>query len=194
MRRSLAALISSGWGIALGGTFGGVLPWLSGDWRWQRPFPYWGVSEVAGGLLICAGLVPIAQSFVEFVRAAGTPVPVASPPRLIVSGPYRCVRNPIYVGFFCCLMGETLLFGSLSLLKYTAAAVAIGLGVVHLYEEPALVRRFGSEYIAYRHAVRAWLPRFQSWRPGRAEGTSPDCPTPGPIVDCEGRESLHGPH
>lgn len=165
MRRSVAAVISSGWGVALGVTFGGVLPWLSGDWHFQRPLPFWEVAEAAGGLLICVGAVPIAQSFAEFVKARGTPVPVASPPHLVVSGPYRYVRNPIYVGFFGVLLGEVLLFGSLGLLKYTALAALIGLGAVHLYEEPVLARRFGAEYDAYRHAVRAWLPRAHPWEP-----------------------------
>ena len=163
MRRSLATVISSGWGLALGGTFGGVLPWLSGDWRFHRLLSTWWPAEVAGGLLICAGVVPIVLSFIHFVEARGTPVPIASPPRLVVSGPYRYVRNPIYVGFLVVLLGEALLFGSLGLLEYTAEAALIGLGAVHLYEEPVLARRFGDDYRAYRHAVRAWLPRLHPW-------------------------------
>ena len=50
------------------------------------------------------------HSFIDFIKADGTPVPVASPPRLVVSGFYRYVRNPIYVGFLAVLIGEVLLF------------------------------------------------------------------------------------
>ena len=179
MRRSLAAIVSAGWGMALGGTFGGVLPWLSGDWHIHHPLPDWWLAQTAAGLLICAGLVPIVLSFVRFVQAKGTPVPVAAPPHLVVTGPYRYVRNPIYASFLAILLGEALFFGSLGLLEYAAAAMVVGLGAVHLYEEPALARTFGSDYDAYRHAVRAWLPRLHPWHGDPARSTE-ETPRAGP--------------
>jgi protein-S-isoprenylcysteine O-methyltransferase Ste14 len=127
--------------------------------------PYWAVARVIGGLLICAGVVPLARSFVSFITADGTPVPVMSPPRLVVSGYYRYVRNPIYVGFLGVLLGEALLFGSLGLLEYTAVAWCIGAAAVRFYEEPTLARKFGTEYQAYRRAVPAWIPRRHPWEP-----------------------------
>jgi AhpD family alkylhydroperoxidase len=160
MRKPAAAVVSVAWGVALGGTFGCLLPYLLGDWHFHRPLPYWAAAQAAGGLLICAGLVPIVQSFTEFVMADGTPVPVASPPRLVVSGFYRCVRNPIYVGFLAILTGQALLFGSRGLLEYTAVAWCIGAAAVRFYEEPTLARKFGAEYQEYRRAVPAWVPRI----------------------------------
>ena len=74
-------------------------PYLLSYWHFHRPLPYWAAAQAAGGLLICAGLVPIVQSFVRIHQGGGTPVPLASPPRLVVSGFYSYVRNPIYVGF-----------------------------------------------------------------------------------------------
>lgn len=136
MRKPAAAVISVAWGVVLGGTFAGLLPYLLSEWHFHRPLPYWAVAQAAGGLLICAGLVPIVQSFIEFIKADGTPVPVASPPRLVVSGFYRYVRNPIYAGFMAILTGEVLLFGSPGLLEYTAAAWCIGAAAVRFYEEP----------------------------------------------------------
>jgi protein-S-isoprenylcysteine O-methyltransferase Ste14 len=165
MRRSTTAAVSVVWGAAVGGTSGYLLPYLLGDWHFRQPVPYWIVARVIGGLLICAGLVPIVQSFVDFIKADGTPVPVASPPRLVVSGFYRYVRNPIYVGFLGVLLGEVLLFGSLGLLEYTAVAWCIGAAAVRFYEEPTLARKFGAEYQAYRRAVRAWIPRLHPWTP-----------------------------
>jgi 4-carboxymuconolactone decarboxylase len=147
-----------------------LLPYLLGEWHFHRPLPYWAVAQAAGGLLICAGLVPIVQSFIEFTSAAGTPVPVASPPRLVVSGFYRYVRNPIYVGFLAILTGQALLFGSKGLLEYTAVAWCIGAAAVRFYEEPTLARKFGAEYRDYRRAVRAWVPRLHPWTPGEPAG------------------------
>jgi protein-S-isoprenylcysteine O-methyltransferase Ste14 len=152
-----------------------VLPYLLGDWHFHRPLPYRAIAQAAGGLLICAGLVPVVQSFIEFIKANGTPVPVASPPRLVVSGCYRYVRNPIYAGFVAILTGEALLFGSLGMLKYTAVAWCIGAAAVRFYEEPILARKFGAEYRAYRRAVRAWIPRLHPWTPAQPSPVSGTC-------------------
>ena len=166
MRRSVAAAVSVAWGVALGVTFGGLLPYLLNDWHFHRPLPYWALAQVAGGLLICAGLVPIVRSFIDFIKADGTPVPVASPPRLVVSGFYRYVRNPIYAGFLAILIGEVLLFASPGLVGYTLVAWCVGAAAARFYEEPTLARKFGAEYQAYRHAVPAWIPRLRPWTPG----------------------------
>jgi protein-S-isoprenylcysteine O-methyltransferase Ste14 len=170
MRRSAAAVISVAWGAAVGGTSGCLLPYLLGDWHFHQPLPYWWIAQVIGGLLICAGVVPLVQSFADFIQAGGTPVPVASPPRLVVSGFYRHVRNPIYVGFLVVLLGQVLLFGSLGLLEYTAIAWGIGAAAVRCYEEPTLARKFGADYQAYRRSVPAWVPRLHPWAPGAAAG------------------------
>jgi len=71
MRRTTAAAVSVAWGVALGVTFAGLLPYLLGDWRFHRPLPDWVIAQVAGGLLIGAGLVPIVASFIEFAKANG---------------------------------------------------------------------------------------------------------------------------
>lgn len=163
MRTSARVIVSASWGAALGGTFGALLPYLLGDWQVHRPLPYWVIAQAAGGVLAVAGLVPLALAFADFVRAAGTPVPVAAPPRLVVTGCYQFVRNPIYAGFTAILLGEALLFGSRGLLVYTAFAWCVGFAAVRWYEEPALTRKFGAEYDAYRHAVPAWLPRLRPW-------------------------------
>lgn len=158
-------IVSTAWGATLGAAFGWLLPAGLGDWRFRQPLPFWIVAQVAGGVLIAAGLVPIVLAFAEFVKAAGTPVPVASPPRLVVSGCYRYVRNPIYVGFVVVLIGQTLLFGTLGMLIYAVIAWCVAAAGVRFYEEPVLTRKFDGEYEEYRRAVRAWIPRLRPWTP-----------------------------
>lgn len=175
MRRSVSAVISLAWFVAIGGTFGCLLPYLSGDWHLHQPLPYWAIARGAGVLLICAGLVPLVRSFVDFFRAGGTPVPVASPPRLVVSGFYRYLRNPIYAGFGIILTGQTLLTGSPGMLRYTVVACCIGLAAARFYEELILTRKFGREYEIYRHAVRAWIPRLHPWSPQEPGSSPPEC-------------------
>jgi protein-S-isoprenylcysteine O-methyltransferase Ste14 len=168
MRKPAAAATSVAWFAAMGGTFGCLLPYLSNDWHFRQPLPYWGIARSAGVLLICVGLVPVVTSFIGFFKAGGTPVPSAAPPRLVVTGFYRYVRNPIYVGFLIILIGQSLLFGSRGLAEYTAVSWCIGAAAVRFYEEPVLTRKFGAEYRDYRRAVPAWLPRLRGQMPDTA--------------------------
>lgn len=90
----------------------------------------------------------------------GTPAPFDPPRRLVVRGPYRLVRNPMYLGAGLALAGAALAYRSVALVAYTAALfVATHLFVV-LYEEPTLRSTFGGEYQAYCRRVRRWLPRL----------------------------------
>jgi len=173
MRRSTAAIGSVAWFVVIGGTFAGLVPWLITGWQLHRPWPYWVVAQVAGVILICAGLVPAVHVFVQFTRAGGTPIPLAPTRHLVVSGFNRYVRNPIYVGSVMIFAGEALLFGQPSLLLYTAVGWAAAAAFVHWYEEPSLARRFGPEYEAYRRAVPAWRPRLHPWTPGDRDAPAP---------------------
>jgi protein-S-isoprenylcysteine O-methyltransferase Ste14 len=165
MRRSTAVIASTAWFVVVGGTFAGLIPWLITGWEFQRPLPYWVVAQVVGVLLICAGLVPTLSVFAHFARAGGTPIPLAPTRHLVVSGFNRYVRNPIYVGSVMIFVGEALLFGRPIMLLYAAAGWGAAAAFVHWYEEPVLIRRFGSEYEAYRRAVPAWRPRLPPWTP-----------------------------
>ena len=156
----------------------GVFRTGSGDVRDSAPVadhrqavsPLWPVpAQVAGVLLIGAGLVPVAGAFVQFARAGGTPLPLAPTQHLVVAGFHRYVRNPIYLGSLLIFAGEALLFGRLSLLVYAAVGWAGAAVFVRWYEEPALARRFGAEYEAYRSAVPAWRPRLRPWTPGGSD-------------------------
>ena len=60
------------------------------------------------------------------------------------------------------MLGEAALFGSLRLLAYAGVLAACFHLFVTGYEEPALRRRFGPAYLAYRHAVPRWIPRRPS--------------------------------
>jgi protein-S-isoprenylcysteine O-methyltransferase Ste14 len=165
MRRSTAVIGSAVYFAAAAGTFAVLVPWLVTGWQFHRPGPYWLVAQVAGIVLIGAGVVPVVSVFVQFARAGGTPLPLAPTRRLVVSGFNRYVRNPVYLGSLLIFCGEALLFGRLSLLVYAAVGWAGAAAFVRWYEEPALARRFGAEYDAYRRAVPAWRPRLHPWTP-----------------------------
>lgn len=116
----------------------------------------------------------MASAPAEFVKAGGTPLPLAPTDQLVVTGFNRHVRNPMYVGVLLVILGQALLFGNLRLLIYAAVAWMVPAAFVHWYEEPTLARQFGAEYEAYRQAVPAWWPRLRPWTPARTGGAAPD--------------------
>ncbi|MFI5184364.1 MAG: methyltransferase family protein, partial [Vicinamibacteria bacterium] len=98
--------------------------------------------------------------------------PVAPTKLLVVSGLYRYVRNPMYVGVLSVVVGQALALGSILLLEYGAFLWLCFSAFVVLYEEPSLQRRFGAGYEAYRAHVPRWWPRITPWRPSAGGRTA----------------------
>jgi protein-S-isoprenylcysteine O-methyltransferase Ste14 len=119
--------------------------------------------------LIFLGLLPLLDSIRRFVTdGRGTLMPNVPTERLVVSGLYCYVRNPMYVGCMLALAGEIVLFHSPDLAVYAALAWLGVHGFVRLYEEPTLTHRYPLDYPLYRQNVPRWWPRFTPWNPGRA--------------------------
>ena len=97
-------------------------------------------------------------------KASGISAPVAPTELLVVSGLYRYVRNPMYVGVLSVIVGQALVLGSTLLLEYAALIWLCFFAFVVLYEEPSLQRRFGAGYERYRTNVPRWCPRITPWR------------------------------
>jgi protein-S-isoprenylcysteine O-methyltransferase Ste14 len=93
----------------------------------------------------------------------GTPAPIAPPTRLVVSGQYSYVRNPIYVAILVMLVGLSTILGSTVLLQYALVVWGFFHAWVLIYEEPTLAAQFGPSYEAYRQNVRRWWPRVRPW-------------------------------
>ena len=151
--------------VAAPGTLAGWVPWALTSWRLAPAFFGWGGSRAAGLLLIGVGFLVLAECFVRFVaEGRGTPAPPLPTDRLIVSGSYRYLRNPMYLAVVGMILGQALLLGSTTLLWY---GLVVGFGF-HLfvlgYEEPTLRSRYGSQYEAYCRNVRRWSPRLAAWR------------------------------
>jgi protein-S-isoprenylcysteine O-methyltransferase Ste14 len=77
-----------------------------------------------------------------------------------LGGPYRYVRNPMYLGAGVALSGAALTYVSLPLFLYALGFVAAMHMFVVNYEEPALAGTFGLEYETYRSRVPRWVPRL----------------------------------
>jgi hypothetical protein len=92
----------------------------------------------------------------------GTPLPYDPPSRLVTSGPYAYVRNPMQTAITAGYAGLALTFGEPALLFGALTAVVYSAGLGEWHESAQLNRAFGARYLGYRAAVRPWLPR---WRP-----------------------------
>jgi protein-S-isoprenylcysteine O-methyltransferase Ste14 len=143
------------------------LPYWLTRFRIPADEPLW--QMVIAGALIGAGLAPLFESAARFVRVGrGTLVPAAATEHLVVSGLYRYVRNPMYVGVTTSLAAEAALFRSTDLL----VELALALAAIHLfvcsYEERTLAKRYGNEYAEFKRNVPRWLPRLTPWKGDQA--------------------------
>jgi protein-S-isoprenylcysteine O-methyltransferase Ste14 len=147
------------------GTVVGVVPYLISGWRPGGGVPP--LVRIIGALLVLAGLLSLVESFARFViRGHGTPVPVAPPTNLVVTGQYRHVRNPMYVALIIIVTGQGAWLGSGALFAYGALLWVLFHLYVVAYEEPGLAKQFGVSYEQYRLGVPRWLPRLTPWRSG----------------------------
>ena len=140
---------------------------------WTVMMPYWLLPRpvradvrgagAAGWLLIAAGIaLYFACAFWGFaLRGRGTPLPLDPPKKLVVVGPYRIVRNPMYWSVALIMLGEAAVFHSMALVDLAAVFfVAVNLFVLFA-EEPGLKAKFGAEYEQYCLQVPRWLPRIR---------------------------------
>ena len=140
-----------------------VVPGLGGAWvPWQILTRHGGTATPAAWEaipLIAAGAVLYGWCVWNFAAVgAGTPGPWDAPSRIVAAGPYRWVRNPIYLAALLIVAGEAWLFLSLPLLAYAGAMAVFFHLFVTGYEEPALHSRFGTTYAEYRCTVPRWIP------------------------------------
>jgi len=163
MTRTGAAIGSLVFAVAQPGVMAGLVPyWLTGGWR-PAGAPL--VLQVAGAVLVVAGLGALAHTVIHFVvEGLGTPSPIAPTRSLVVGGLYRYVRNPMYLAVVAIILGQAAILGSATLLGYAAIFWIVVASFVRFYEEPTLSGRYGEQYAAYRRAVRAWWPRLTPWR------------------------------
>lgn len=170
MNRSEALIGSAAFFIIAPGAVAGLVPWLITKWRFGEGATT-GVS-IAGGVIVALSLALLIECFVRFaVKGEGTPAPLAPTSKLVVTGAYARVRNPMYVAVTGLIFGQALLFASAALIAYGIAVWFAFLMFVIYFEEPRLRHEFPDDYPAYFENVPRWRPRFSPWKqPANSEG------------------------
>jgi protein-S-isoprenylcysteine O-methyltransferase Ste14 len=152
------AMTMNALGLLFLGLLLGVIPgWITGGF----PLPEGPhlLAAVPGLLLVIAGAALIFRvAFLLGRFGGGTPFPFDPPRKLVVQGPFRRMRHPLYAGIVVIALGEALATRSPALLAYAAGLLMALHLLVVLHEEPALRRRFGDVYDVYRAKVPRWIP------------------------------------
>jgi len=149
-----------------------VVPWYLAR---RNAIPLRLTSNVAlialGVVALAIGLTLFVASLVHFAsRGRGTLAPWDPPRKLVVSGPYRYVRNPMISGVLFILIAEALLLGSKVHGGWALIFALINIIYIPLMEEPMLATRFGDDYTEYCRHVPRLLPRLQPWKNRSAIG------------------------
>lgn len=130
-------------------------------------------DSIVSGLLLIIGILLISGGFYLFLSTntlfinlgKGTLAPWDPPKKLIKSGAYAYVRNPMIIGVLMILWGEALIFFSGELFLWSAIfIISMHLNIVYI-EEPDLKKRYPHEYKEYMNCVPRWIPRlkFLKW-------------------------------
>ena len=165
--------------VLVPGTVTIFLPHWLNVWGNLPPEP-WTVWQITALIPLAIGLAIYVRCVWEFAsRGRGIPAPLDHPKHLVVTGLYRYMRNPMYVGVLLVLLGEALFFRSLDFLVYVLIWFAFVNVAVFVYEEPNLRRKFGDSYNRYCGSVRRWIPgraigevengKVEKWKSGKVE-------------------------
>lgn len=143
---------------------------------WTVLLPYWlaprgrrpdllGAGAVGWLLIVAGAALYFVTAFWGFaIRGQGTPLPIDAPKKLVVEGPYRVVRNPMYWAVASVMLGEAAVFDSVALVEWAAGFFAGTVLFVLFVEEPSLRQKFGEEYEEYCRNVPRLFPRLRAKR------------------------------
>lgn len=133
--------------------------WVEKDWTIGINF-----SLLAGSILALIGLIIMVICISAFIRIGrGTLAPWSPTKKIVITGLYRYVRNPMILGVLIVLIGEAIALWSLNLLVWAASFFVINTIYFIIYEEPDLEEKFGDEYREYKKHVSRWLPRLRPY-------------------------------
>jgi protein-S-isoprenylcysteine O-methyltransferase Ste14 len=133
-----------------------VIGFLATIWMPTKVVPNW-VAWTVGGLLIFCGTVLAGSAISKFKDVGTTVRPDRAASTLVISGPYKITRNPMYLGLALVYLGIAIADQSVWVLILLPVVLAIIQRRAIEPEEAFLEKRFGANYIRYKENVRRWL-------------------------------------
>jgi protein-S-isoprenylcysteine O-methyltransferase Ste14 len=123
------------------------------------------IAFIFGLVLIFSGLCVMAVTITSFIRIGkGTLAPWFPTKKLIITGIYAYVRNPMILGVLTVLAGESIAFLSYNIFIWAVIFFIFNTIFFIVYEEPSLKKRFGDDYLDYKRNVHRWIPRLKPFK------------------------------
>jgi protein-S-isoprenylcysteine O-methyltransferase Ste14 len=127
------------------------------NWAIPFPIPWTFALRIVGGIAAIVGFLLGGSAFSQMTKAHTSPDPHQPSTALVIEGPYRFTRNPIYLGFLLIYLGLSLLGGTLwGVIAAPFLIWTVNHAVIH-FEEKYLVEKFGESYRQYMSRVRQWI-------------------------------------
>ena len=130
---------------------------LAVNWALPIVTPWLLLMRVVGAIFVAAGIGLVGWTFSKLMREHTTPDSRRPTTALVVGGPYRFTRNPVYLGFLFNYLGLTLIAGTLWGILLSPLLIATITRSVIRPEEIYLAAKFPNEYTPYFLLVRRWL-------------------------------------
>lgn len=141
---------------------GFVVGWVPLHWFEKNPVwpAVWRWPQYDAGVLALFGAAGFFTSQWLFAtRGQGTPLSLDPPKKFVRRGPYKWVRNPMYLAILALVGAEALFLQSGHIAVYLVCLACVFHLFVLAHEEKALRRTFGAMYEDYKRDVPRWLPR-----------------------------------
>ena len=127
---------------------------------WQKPlWLFLMLVSLAFGLFLMAWTIKLFACVKKGSLAPWDPIN-----KLITSGPYAYVRNPMLLGVFLVLLAEAIFFQSIPLFLYLLIFICINAFYFPLSEEKGLLKRYGQAYQEYKNNVPRFIPRLTPYK------------------------------
>lgn len=163
----MASILSRGFTLLRGLLYAAGFTWL---WSWvalslrrydsQLPIPLpTSFRPVGYGLAAAGALLALACLATFAAVGRGTPAPFDPPRAFVAVGPYRWVRNPMYLGAAAVIFGAGLIVASPAIVLLAPGFLLLMHLIVVFYEEPVLEAQFGDDYRRYKASANRWLVR-----------------------------------
>ena len=159
--------LSPTWSITVAGIirlviFYGIVPWalsrVGARYGWSEGMP--SLLNILGLVITGGGVLVLLWCTSLHINSFSKPSPIESyPPLLLVGGPYRVSRNPMYIADLAMWLGWAFFYGSIPVLLATLCFGGILALVSVPAEERQLLARFGDEYQLYKSSVPRWIGR-----------------------------------
>jgi protein-S-isoprenylcysteine O-methyltransferase Ste14 len=146
--------------------FIGFFLFAPGWWAHQRISMPMGLGEPIewrlGPVIGALGVALYFWTIVLFAKAQGTQVPVVPTQRLVTSGPYAVIRNPMLASAIIMVCGGGVALDSWSFIAGGLVIPTAYLFYVKFVEERELKARFGEEYLSYKRSTPFIVPKLRS--------------------------------